>query len=268
ILGVDAMLELALLKIEKEEVPFFDLEVGATWTEAKMRERKLDGLPILAVSNLFNVAVGNEMVSVQAGKIATVTRLDAKRRAFTTRYHGPVFVLDVTTNNPGATGGALISTDGETLYGILGKELQHARTGCWLNFALPTFAVREAVQKILSGDAQTDAAAENAAQSGMGSNGEESEERVRPERSVRLSELGLGMVPELFPRTPAFIDWVASQSRAEKADLRPDDLILYINARLIQSLEDLASELEYIDYEDSFHVTILRGEEILEIEVK
>ncbi len=256
ILGVDAVTELAVLKIEKEGVSFFDLEACATRTEEKVREKKVDGLPILAVSNLFNVAVGNEMMSVQAGEIATVTRLDAKRRAFATRYHGQVLVLDVTTNNPGATGGALVSTDGETLYGILGKELQHAKTGCWLNFALPTFAVREAVQKILSGEAQTDAATED------------DEERVRPERSVRLSELGLGMVPELFPRTPAFIDWVASESRAEKADLRPDDLILYVNGRLIQSLEDLASELEYIDYEDSFRVTILRGEEILEKEVE
>ncbi len=256
ILGVDAVTELALLKIEAKGVSFFDLEACAMRTVEKVRENKVDGLPILAVSNLFNVAVGNEMMSVQAGEIATVTRLDAKRRAFATRYHGPIFVLDVTTNNPGVAGGALISTDGETLYGILGKELQHAKTGCWLNFALPTFTVHEAVRKILSGEAQTDAAVS------------EKEERKRPERAVRLSELGLGMVPELFPRTPAFIDWVAPQSRSEKADLRPDDLILYVNGRLVQSLEDLANELKFVDYEDSFRVTILRGEEILEKEIE
>lgn len=250
LLGVEPIQEIALLKIEKSPVPCFDLEAAAQAT----RGEQLDGTPILAFSNLFNVAVGNEPVSVQAGTIAVTTRLDASRRAFATRWHGEIFVLDVTTNNPGAAGGALVSADGKTLYGILGKELQHARTGCWLNFALPAHVLADGIQKIRSGKAQT--------------SDSEVEERPKPQRALRLSELGLAMVPEIVARTPAFIDCVTPESRAAKADLRPDDLILYLNDRLIQSLEDLSAELEFTDFEDPVRVTILRNGEILEKEVK
>ena len=119
LLGVEPILEIALLKIERNTpFPFFDLAAAA----ARTKDQTLDGTPILALSNLFNVAVGNEPVSVQAGVISGTARLEATRRAFATRYHGPVYILDVTTNNPGAAGGALVSADGKNLLGILAKN--------------------------------------------------------------------------------------------------------------------------------------------------
>ena len=60
---------------------------------------------MLALSNLFGVATGNEPASVQHGTVSVVTRLDARRGMFETPYHGPVYVLDLVTNNPGAAGG-------------------------------------------------------------------------------------------------------------------------------------------------------------------
>ena len=139
LLGVEPILEIALLKIERNTpFPFFDLAAAA----ARTKDQTLDGTPILALSN----AIGNEPVSVQAGVISGTTRLDASRRAFAVRYHGPVYILDVTTNNPGAAGGALVSADGKNLLGILGKELQNSRTGCWLNFALPAYVLQEGIQ--------------------------------------------------------------------------------------------------------------------------
>ena len=255
LLGVEPIQEIALLKIERTTpFPFFDLAAAA----ARTKDQTLDGTPILALSNLFNVAVGNEPVSVQAGVISGTTQLEATRRAFATRYHGPVYILDVTTNNPGAAGGALVSADGKDLLGILGKELQNSRTGCWLNFALPAYVLQEGIQKIQSGEAQTTAALALA----------DASDRKKPEKSVTLEILGLVMVPELVARTPAFIDFVRPDSRCARADLKADDLILYVNGRLIQSLSDLDSELNYIDFEDPIRVTILRGEEILEKEVK
>ena len=44
---------------------------------------------------------------MQHGTIAVKTRLEARRGVFETPYHGPVYVLDAMTNNPGAAGGAL-----------------------------------------------------------------------------------------------------------------------------------------------------------------
>ena len=250
LLGIEPTLEIALLKIEKNGLPYFDLSRNAD----AAKERVLDGLPVLALSNLFGVAVGSEPVSVQAGNISTTTRLNASRRAFETQYRGKVYVLDFTTNNPGAAGGALVSADGKRLYGMLGKELQDAQTGCWLNFALPVSILNEGVRNIQSGDAQTLAA--------MGRDA-----RIRPERALRLNELGIVMVPEITARTPAFVDAVSENSRASRTDLRPDDLILYWNGQLIQSIEELEQELDFTDWEDPVRVSVLRNGELLEIEI-
>ena len=101
-----------MLKIPATGLPYFRL------AEAVKVE---EGTGVLAVSNLFNVATGDEPASVQKGTIAAVTQLEARRGVFETPYHGPVYVLDVTTNNPGAAGGALVMRDGR-LAGMLGKE--------------------------------------------------------------------------------------------------------------------------------------------------
>lgn len=255
LLGIDPVPEIALLKIETKnpDFPFFDLAVSAKFTQTTM----LDGAPILAFSNLFNVAVGNEPVSVQAGNIGSTTRLDASRRAFAARFHGTVYVLDVTTNNPGAAGGALVSADGSVLYGILGKELRHSRTGCWLNFAIPTHTLSESVQKILSGEAQTSTASETA-QDG----------RPLPERALDLKKFGVELVPEIVTRTPPYIDAVTEETRAARAGLQPDDLVLYWNGRLVQSIDELREELRFTDFEDPVKITVLRRGEILEILAK
>ena len=69
---------------------------------------------------------------------------------FETPYHGPVYVLDVTTNNPGAAGGALVTRRGE-LAGMLGKELRNALNNTWLNYAVPIGELRQSVEEIRAG---------------------------------------------------------------------------------------------------------------------
>ena len=63
------------------------------------------GTRVLAFSNLFGVATGDEPASVQHGIVAVKTRLEPAAASFETPYHGPVYVLDAMTNNPGAAGG-------------------------------------------------------------------------------------------------------------------------------------------------------------------
>ena len=73
---------------------------------------------------------------MQHGTVSVVTQLEARRGVFETPYRGPVYVLDVVTNNPGAAGGALVTRRGE-LVGMLGKELRNALNNTWLNYAVP-----------------------------------------------------------------------------------------------------------------------------------
>jgi len=49
-----------------------------------------------------------------------------------------------------------------------------------------------------------------------------------------------------------------------EAGLRPDDLVVLLGSRLIQSCKSLRAELEYVDFEDHVTLTVLRGQELLE----
>ena len=186
----------------------------------------------MAFSNLFGVAVGDEPVSVQKGTISVIARLEARRGVFETPYRGPVYVLDVTTNNPGAAGGALVTRHGE-LIGMLGKELRNSLNNTWLNYAVPIDELRRSVEEIRAGKfvAQRDPEAEK-----------------KPQRSLDLASLGIVLVPDVLDRTPPFVDRVQPGSPAAKAGIRPDDLIVLSGDHLIQSCKALRADLEYIDY--------------------
>jgi serine protease Do len=239
LLGADPRLEVAVLKIEAADLPCFDLAKAVVLPS---------GTPVLALSNLFGVATGNEPASVQHGTVAAVTRLEARRGTFETPYHGPIDVLDVTTNNPGAAGGALVTRRGE-LAAMLGKELRNALNNTWLNYAVPIEQLRPSVEAIRAGKFVV------------------TPESIpkKPSRPATLAALGITLVPNVLERTPAFIDQIRPGSPAARAGLRPDDLILLAGDRLIQSCKSLEKELESVDADDALQLTVLRGQDLVEV---
>jgi S1-C subfamily serine protease len=128
LLGADLTRELAVLEIDGENLPCFSLSTTAP--------RAAVGSRVLALSNLFGVAVGDERVSLQHGVIAACVPLRARRGAHEAAYRGDVYILDCTTNNPGSPGGCLTDWQGRLL-GMLGKELRAEPSGIWLSYALP-----------------------------------------------------------------------------------------------------------------------------------
>ena len=126
--AADPLTEIAVLKFDagKDVLPYFDLSKAAT-AEPGMR--------VLALSNLFGIATGDEPVSVLHGVVSAVAPLDARRGAFATNFRGDVYVVDAAANNPGAAGGVLTDSQGRLL-GMLGKELRSNLTGTWLNYAI------------------------------------------------------------------------------------------------------------------------------------
>jgi S1-C subfamily serine protease len=243
LVGADPRLEIAVLKIQAGDLPYFDLQKAAKADE---------GARVMAFSNLFNVATGNEPVSVQRGTISVIARLEARRGVFETPYRGPVYVLDVTTNNPGAAGGALVTRGGDLL-GVLGKELRNSLNNTWLNYAVPIAQLRRSVEEIEAGKfvANRDPVAEK-----------------KPLRSVDLAALGIVLVPDVLDRTPPFVDRVLPDSPAAKAGVRPDDLIVLSGDHLIQSCKALRTDLEYIDYEDEVKLTVLRRQDLLQFTLR
>lgn len=240
LLGASPLLEVAVLKIEAADLPHFDFKAAAAGEE---------GTRVLAFSNLFGVATGDEPVSVLHGTISAVSSLAARRGAFESPYQGSVYVLDAMTNNPGAVGGALTNYRGELL-GMLGKELRNTRNDTWLNYALPAHELLETVEAIKSGNARP-----------------KSSNTVlkQPQKPLRLADLGVVLAPNVTERTPPYIDEIRPNTPASKVDLKPDDLVVLLNGNLVQSYNTLLAELCRLEHDTEIRLTILRGKEFHEV---
>jgi serine protease Do len=242
LLGADPRLEVAVLKIDAADLPHFDL--------ADSPDLPIGGR-VLAFSNLFGVATGNEPASVQHGVVAVKAPLEARRGTFDTPYHGIAYILDAMTNNPGAQGGALTDRQGR-LAGMLGKELRNAQTNTWLNYAIPLGELLPTIDAIRAGKFVPASA---------------NEATAKPKHTLSAALLGLVMVPDVLDRTPPFIERVQPDSPAAQAGLWPDDLIVFVNNRLVQSCQALAADLEHIDRADKTKITVLRDQQLLEFEL-
>ena len=241
-LGADARLDVAVLKLDAQGLPFLDLDKAVPGES---------GLPILALSNMFGVAAGNEPVTVQQGVISIVTDLDARRGTFEIPYTGRVYILDTVTNNPGAAGGALVSRDGRLL-AMLGKELRNARNNTWINYALPISVLRPSIEAIIAGEVSV-----------------AGRDYGRPKAAKPLTPraLGLVLVPDVVPRTPPYVDTVLADSAASSAGLRPDDLIVFLDDALVPSCRILHDELQYRDHFAVVRLTVLRDRQLIEVEL-
>ncbi len=242
VVGMDPRLEIAVLKIDAQDLPHFNLD-EAVPLEAGQR--------VLAFSNLYGVAAGNEPTSVLRGIVAAKSDLAARRGAFETNYRGKVYVLDAMTNNPGAAGGAL--TDGKgRLAGLLGKELRNSQTNTWLNYAIPIAELSQAVVDIRAGKLRTATRDETV---------------KKPKEAHSLAMLGVQLVPDFLAKTPPFVESVRPTSPAAKAGIRTDDLILFVNEQLVPSHKQVLEELTFIDRVDPVRLTIQRGQDLIEVQL-
>lgn len=240
LVGADPRREIAVLKIEADDLPHFRLSDAV----------ELDvGARVLAFSNLFGVATGDEDASVLHGCVSAKTKLEARRGAFETPYDGPVYVVDAMTNNPGSAGGALTDRQGN-LVGILGKEMRNALNNTWLNYVIPAGELVTPVDDILAGKTLPHNVDESA---------------KKPAQPWTLQRAGLRLVPNVLAKTPPFIDAVTPDSPAARAKLQPDDLILFINNAVVVSYQSAVETLSLIDRIDPIRLTVQRGRQLVEV---
>jgi serine protease Do len=243
LVGADPITEIAILKIDTggEPLAHFDLSQAIAADS---------GTRVLAFSNLFGIATGNEPVSVLQGYVAAVAPLEARRGAFSSNYRGDVVIVDAATNNPGASGGALTDAQGR-LVGMLGKELRSELTGTWLNYALPVAAFEQTAEAIVAGRFTP----------------AELSEADRPEKPLTLAALGIALVPDVVTRTPPYIDRILPNSPAAKAGLRPDDLVVMFDAQIVTSCRQALEFVERIDHDATIRIAVLRDEALLEFTI-
>ena len=241
VVGFEPTLELAVLKIDADGLLFFPLDDEV---------QPVIGEAVLALSNAFGVATGAEPVSVMFGHIGARSKLAGRRGYFQTAYQGPILTLDLVANNPGAAGGALIDLEGR-LAGMLGKELRDARTGAWLNYAIPSSELRPVLRDIVAGKTPELTMPDS---------------QVLPvSKSQNLAQLGIVLVPNVLERTPPFIDTVVAGSPAAKAGLQADDLLILAGDTRIDSQATLFQLLRKTDRRDLLPLVIQRGTQLINI---
>lgn len=240
-LGSDPITELTVLKllVQDQQLPFFDLHSHASKTA-------MPGQRILALSNLYGIATGDEPVSVLQGVVTAVAPLRARRGAFQANFRGDVYVLDAYANNPGAAGGAMIDWNGRLL-GVLGKELRSEVTGTWLNYALPTSGIANTVEALREGRVES------------------TTPLLAAEDSHNAESLGLSLIPDVLSRTPPYVDGVRRNSPAEKAGLRVDDLIVFVGGTPIDSHKTFSQHLNSFDAAEELKITVLRNGNLREL---
>ena len=243
VVNAEPTLDLAVLKITEKTppLPYFDLKKAGSAGA---------GTRILAFSNMFKVATGDEPVSIIHGVIAAKTKLSARRGVFELPYDGTVYVVDGITNNPGSGGGVLMTRDG-TLLGMIGREVRNTKTNTWMNYAVPISELRTTVEDILAGKFRPN---------------ERKADSDNP-RNYAALDFGLVMLPDVVFRTPPYLDSCVRGSAAAKAGLQPDDLVLFVNDELIQSNRMLADELGRLEGGDTLKLVVRRGNKLITVQM-
>lgn len=248
VLGAEPQLELAVLKIEALDqelnLPHFDLSSGIGSAS--------EGTRILGFSNMFKVATGDEAVSVLHGVVAAKTKLKTRRGTFEIPYDGAVYVVDAITNNSGAAGGLLATREGKLL-GMIGREVRNAETNTWLNYSIPISELTTAIEEIISGSFRS-----------------QRQPLDEPVAELRYSpiDFGIVMIPDVLFRTPAYVNTLVEGAPAEEVKLQPDDLVLFVNDDLIQSVKELTAAFGRLEAGDVLRLVVRREDQLLTFEMK
>ncbi len=239
VVAAEPKLDLALLKIDVQGLDHFDLSQTAAGGP---------GTRVYAFSNMFKVAAGDEPVSIQHGVISARTKLTARRGRFASNYAGPVYVVDAITNNPGAAGGVLTTRDGKLL-GMLGRELRDSQSQVWVNYVVPMGEITPTLQTMMRGEYTRGKVIDPLATA----------------RDIPPRTFGFILVPDVVFRTPAYIDEIIEGSPAEVAKLQSDDLIVFLNGKVVGSVRSLQTELNLLQPGEDAEFIIRRGSELITV---
>ena len=240
--GTDRSRDLAIIKLQTQGPDF----PHVNW---KQFDDAVSGNAVVAFSNMFRVAAGNEPVSVVHGIIAAEAKLEAGLGRWNFPVESPVYLIDAITNNSGAAGGLLLSPNGQLL-GLLGREIRHRGTGVWVNYAVPWKIVAPGIERILNGKNNED------------QDTEKTKLKLIDYRKL-TSEYGLTMLPGFLKKTPAYVDRVIPGSPANIAKLQRGDLVVLIDDSVIQTVDDFRTEFSNRRSGQRVSITVSRAGQLV-----
>jgi S1-C subfamily serine protease len=238
------------------DLAFFDIN------ESAKRKPAEPGDWVLAHSNLFEIAMRNEPVSVMQGSIVSYSKLHGKRGIFDFPYTGDVYVVDAIANGPGAGGGPLTNRKGELL-GLIGREIKNSQTETWINYAIPSFAETEikddkGVVTKMSIPKFVELAKEGKYNRILKPKGE-----VGPGGYT-----GIKFVPNVLDRTPPYVDELLPDSPAAKAGIQVNDLVSFIDGEPVYSIKSYLAAMSRTKPNDTVRMEVRRGDNLQTVDVK
>jgi S1-C subfamily serine protease len=252
VVATEPELDVALVKIDTKDTfeHYFDVAEAAREPVAGA------GTGVLAFSNQFEIATRDEPVSVQRGVVAAYARLYGRIGIFEATYRGDVYVLDAITNNPGAGGGVVTTRKGRLL-GLIGRELRNEQTNTWINYAVPIGARIEVPQP--DGKTITTSILDLV----------EKKENYKPVPK-RPAEGGGGyhgiiLVANAVERTPPYVEEVLPGSPADRAKLRPDDLIVYVDGLPVVDINSFQEVLAKYRPGSEIKLEVQRGNKLFTV---
>jgi serine protease Do len=229
VLGTDPNTDLALLKINEDELPYIpygnseEVQVGE-W--------------VLAVGNPFNLTS-----TVTAGIVSAKGRnINILQEEFAIES----FIQTDAAVNPGNSGGALVNTRGE-LIGI--NTAIASTTGSYAGyaFAVPVNIARKVVDDLLEfGTVQ---------RAFIGVSIRDLNGKLASEKGLKTTE-------------GAFVNGISKGGAAEKAGLREGDIIVAVDGVKIKNVPELQEKIGEYRPGDLAQVTVLRDDELRKYDVE
>jgi serine protease Do len=159
---------------------------------------------------------------------------------------GTVILTDV-ANNPGTQGGPLLTRDGKCV-GILGRVVESKSTNSLINFAIPTATLKPILDSVKEGkEAPAEAPPKK---------------HAPVESGVRLLDAHLTRSP------PAYVDRVLPGSPAEKAGVKPDDLVFRLDGHVVRTCRAFDDLLREHAPGEKVKLVLKRGSSIVECELE
>ena len=249
VVGTSARHDVAVLQLqarEEQTFPYVDMQDVVDLP---------DGESVIAFSNMFHVATGNEPVSVVHGVIACRSPLNAGIGKWEFPVESTVYILDAITNNSGAAGGLVTSLDGQPA-GLLGREIRHRESGAWVNYAVPLTTLKPVLESMVAGRAFD-----------TSSDDDSSATALISDRQL-TSNYGITLLPSVVERTPAFIDRIVAGSIADQAGFKRGDLIVLVNDNVIQSVNDFRRMIESYRAGESLNIIVDRQDNLVPLNLR
>ncbi len=213
VVGQDPGLGVAVLKIDPphgRKLPWIGL--------SSINNNPAPGVPVIMIGYPFKISGPGEKPSVFFGIVKSRLRLDLRLRLRRYTLNTEVLLTDV-PSNPGAQGGGLFDMHG-SLIGLVGRQVEAPETNTFISYSVPVDCFRRFVLNTIKGiksPPKTQTTSEKPGPVYLG---------------IRLLDFGFRSSP------PAYIERVEKGSPAEKAGLKPDDLVLEIAGKPVRTCNE------------------------------